>query len=83
MDGIGFHVDGSTVYAAYEVDSGALGDVGDFVGVGGHACRDITQGEEKTSVGIAIPVLSLKSLNSPDRRYAECDGGFLPLSQVC
>ena len=56
MDGIGFHVDGSTVYAAYEVDSGALGDVGDLVGVGGHACRDITQGEEKTSVGIAIQV---------------------------
>ena len=54
MNDIGFHIDRSAVYAAHEVNSGALGDVGDFAGVGGHTCGNIAQREEKTSVSVAV-----------------------------
>ena len=58
VNDIGFYINGSAIYTAHEVDPGALGDVGDFISVGAHACCDITQRKEETSVGVTVQVQS-------------------------
>ena len=57
MNNVGLHIDRPAVYAAHEVNSGALGDVGDFAGVGGHAGGNVAEREEEAAVGIAVQLL--------------------------
>ena len=56
MNNVGLHIDRPAVYAAHKVNSGALGDVGDFAGVGGHAGGNVAEREEEAAVGIAVQI---------------------------